>query len=91
MSDKERLGAAANVLIPAYLLLLQLGYEVRCEHSSDGRETWWATRAGLELWATDTLALLGLHCLHQERGANWKASDDQIAEFLQRFHGGGPG
>ena len=49
------------------------------------------TRAGLELWAADTLALLGLHCLHQERGANWKASDDQIAEFLRRFHGDGPG
>jgi hypothetical protein len=81
----EILTTAGNVLVPAYLALRQLGYEVRLEQGDDGRETWWATRHGLSLSADDPLALLGLHGLRQERGPDWKGTDDEIHAFLERF------
>jgi hypothetical protein len=86
----EVIAAEANVLVPAHLALVGLGYEVNVERSG-GRETWSATRGEVRLVADDTLALLGLHCLREERGPDWKASDAEIGEFLDRFGNGGPG
>jgi len=81
----ERIAGAGNVLVPAYLALLSLGYEVRMERDRDGRETWSASGHELHLSASDPLELLGLHCLRTERGADWKAGEVEIRDFLDRF------
>jgi hypothetical protein len=86
----ERLSVAGNVFAPAYLALRELGCAVHVQRDGDGRETWSATRGDLSLVAGDPLELLGLHCLHQERGPDWKASDAEIDDFRKRFGHGTP-
>ena len=86
MSDKIRLVDAANVLIPAYLTLIQQGYAVRRKADDQtSSETWIAEKDGVELVADDTLALLGLAALSDARAEQWNASDDEIEAFLKKF------
>lgn len=86
MKPKLMISDAGNVDVPAYLTLLQRGYAVRCKMSDDGTEELWiAENSTTELRADDPVALLGLAALVESRGTDWKASDEQIDEFLKRF------
>lgn len=83
---KLRIANAGNVTVPAFLELQKRGYDVRCEKSDDGsRETWLAESDAAQLLADDPVALLGLAALAESRGANWRAADSQIDDFLKRF------
>jgi hypothetical protein len=86
MKSKLKIADAGNVTVPAFLALEQRGYSVRCERSDDGsHETWIAESAYAELLAENLLALLGLAALAEARGSDWKASDAQIEDFLQKY------
>jgi len=75
-----RLAAAANLLTPAYLAILDRGYSVR----EDGGLLF-ATRGDDTFMAEDTILLLGVIALAEARGENWRATDEQIADFVARF------
>jgi hypothetical protein len=79
------LTTAGNVLIPAYLALVEKGYSVRREGTGD-QERWHAEKADRHFLAEDPLYLLGLVALYETRGEDWRATDEQIDGFLDR-HG----
>ena len=86
MKFKIKIADAGNVTVPAFLALKQRGYLVRCDRCDEAsEETWIAENADTELLADDLLALLGLAALVESRGSDWKASDAQIEEFLQKY------
>jgi hypothetical protein len=81
----QTIAAAGNTAVPAYVMLIKLGYEVdRIEQG--GEELWRAKKGTLQLLAESPLGLLGLSILSSERGPNWQASDCEIDEFLKRFY-----
>lgn len=84
---KPTLADAANTLVPAYLALLQRGLSVSCKPaSSDTEEGWWiAEDAAQRFVAADPLTLLGLVALYETRGSEWRASDEEIDQFLAEF------
>ncbi|MBH5389513.1 hypothetical protein [Bradyrhizobium diversitatis] len=82
---QERIAAAGNTDVPAYLTLTKLGYLVE-RINRDGQEHWTAKKGTLELIADGPLVLLGLSMLRTERGSGWQADDSEIDEFLSRFH-----
>lgn len=73
--------AAANVEVPAYLVLVERGYEVRC----DGRESWTACKDDSVFGGDGPIELLGVVTIFEHRGEDWKASDRAIADFLEMF------
>jgi hypothetical protein len=79
-----RLAAAANVEVPAILLLEQRGYAVTVTRSDDA-EQWIAARGEVELSGEGPLQLLGLASLAEARGASWRVTDEQIQDTLTRF------
>jgi hypothetical protein len=82
---QETTAAAGNTEIPAYLTLTKLGYSVdRVE--KDGEECWTAQKGSLRLMADCPLKLLGLSLVRSARGPRWQAIDNEIDEFLLRFH-----
>jgi hypothetical protein len=84
---KTRLTDAANTIVPAYLALLQRGLSV-CREPSAVTESgmlWVAEDAGHQFFAEDFVTLLGLVVMHQTRGPEWQASDDQIEQFIAEF------
>ena len=82
---QERIAAAGNTGVPAYLTLITLGYSVD-RIDLGGEEHWIATKGTLQLMANCPLELLGLSLLRSERGLHWRASDNEINEFLTRFY-----
>ena len=85
MSDTIKLATAGNVVVPAFLTLLQRGYSVRRDApSSPGQEALWhAEREGVHLIAEEPLSLLALAAIVESRGAEWRATDEQIESFLR--------
>ncbi|HLY80285.1 MAG TPA: hypothetical protein VKQ70_12970 [Caulobacteraceae bacterium] len=75
-----RLASAANLLTPAYLTLLDRGYDLRQEG-----DLLIAARGGDTFMAEDPITLLGVIAIAEARGENWQATDKQIDEFLVRF------
>jgi hypothetical protein len=85
---KRTLANAANTMVPAYLSLSQRGLSVYREPSAvtDSGMIWVAEDAGHRFIAEDLVTLLGLVALHETRGPQWQASDDEIKRFLEEFH-----
>jgi hypothetical protein len=83
----DHIGNAANALIPAYLALQSKGYRVSWKRgdSSPDDETWFAEGPLGSFTAEDPVELLGLVAMREERGASWKASDEQIDEFMAKY------
>ncbi len=77
------LAASANVLVPAILLLEAEGW--RLEHDPDATTSWRGRRNDVELLGDDPLQLLSLAAIADSRGANWRASDSEIADVVRRF------
>ena len=82
------LSAAANVVVPAYLVLRTKGYVVHCERSSDDSENWIAEGPLGRFGADDPITLLGVVSVVETRGASWPATDAELNAFLNAF--GGP-
>lgn len=81
-----KLAAAGNTLVPAYLTLKELGYEVwRRTTETDQDEIWAAAKDGNEFTADNPLELLGLVTMGETRGEEWLATDTEIEGFLKRF------
>lgn len=83
-----RIVAAGNTIVPAYLVLLEKGYQVSRLRTDDEVETWLAIKAGEEFVADDPLMLLGLVSLYEIRQEVWPAPDGEIDAFMERFYGG---
>jgi len=83
--DEIRLSAAGNTMAPCYYALRELGYTVKNNRSGE-TETWYAEKEGQKLAAMDPCMLLGLAKLIEMRGRQWRVSDEQIDEFLNRFY-----
>lgn len=74
------ISAAANVEVPAYLSLKEMGFEIACIDNS-----WTAKKRGLELIGNSPLEVLGLAAMYERRGERWQAADDQINSFLAEY------
>ena len=74
------LSAAGNTEVPAYLGLLEKGYDV-----SVLNDRWIAQRPELQFSAESPLQLLGLVTLFEARGEAWQASDAEVDHFINRF------
>jgi hypothetical protein len=79
--------SASNVLVPAYLALIEKGYRVkRLSPAKRGEpEEWCATKGRSRFLAEDTLSLLGLVSLYEVRGRTWRASDTELESFFEQF------
>jgi hypothetical protein len=87
MSHKEKIASAGNVLVPAFLSLKEMGYLVERvkSDSPDGKDFWRAENEQLELIAEDPVTLLALATIYATRGKNWKASDSEIDDFIEKY------
>ncbi|RYG60377.1 hypothetical protein EON80_24785 [bacterium] len=84
MDSKLRIFTAGNVFVPAYLALKQKGFTVWEEGTAE-RETWYAEDATRLFIAEDPLSLLGLVAMHETRGDDWMAEDEEIDAFMAEF------
>ena len=74
------LASAANVDTPAYLTLLSKGYALKLQGSL------WIAEKGEDSFIGDNpIELLGLISLAEVRGENWRASDEEIQQFMDKF------
>jgi hypothetical protein len=73
--------AAANVEVPAYLVLREKAYTV----TPPGNDGWYAEKDGLRFQAESLIELLGLVSMYEERGTNWAAADQEIDDFLAKY------
>lgn len=89
MADKVRIAAAGNTVTPAYLTLIESGYTVSMKppESDSDDELWFAENDRLEVIGDSPLELLALVRLFEARGPDWRAGDDEIDQFLERFYG----
>ena len=87
MSDTIKLATAGNVVVPAFLALQQRGYSVRRDSQSSfsHEPLWHAERAGVHLTAEEPLSLLALAAIVESRGAEWRATDEQIESFMREY------
>ena len=79
--SQPTLCAAANVEVPAYLVLRQKAYTV----TAPGNDGWYAEKGSLRFQAESLIELLGLVSMYEERGTNWAAADQEIDDFLAKY------
>ncbi|MCO4855220.1 hypothetical protein MKD49_01855 [Herbaspirillum sp. WGmk3] len=72
--------AAANVEVPAYLVLSQKAYIV----TATGNDGWYAEKDGMSFQAESLIELLGLVSMYEARGPKWAAADQEIDDFLPK-------
>ena len=82
-NDKPvKIAATANTLAPAWRVLVSKGWDVE-RHYDEPTERWTAKRGPIELSAQDVLQLLGLVCVYNSRGDEWRPTDDEVRDFLK--------
>lgn len=86
MSEEVKISAAANVEIPAYLTLREKGYKVYWKRTDEEKEYWYAEKDNLNFMAEGPIELLGVVGVYELRGQNWKASDAEIDEFMEKYN-----
>ena len=84
MTPKIIISTSGNVIVPAYLTLLQKGYLVTSIKEGT-KDEWIAENEKCGLIAEDPLTLLGLVNIYEIRGNSWKASDEQTDRFLENY------
>ncbi|BDM81347.1 hypothetical protein [Acaryochloris marina] len=83
-----KIASMANVEVPAILALESMGFTITSRVvNADQEMAWTASGNSDEYIAEDPLSLLGLVKLHEVRGDNWKASDDEIDKYLPMLEG----
>ncbi|CAL2082940.1 hypothetical protein [Tenacibaculum sp. 190524A05c] len=73
----NRIAVAGNVVPPVYHLILEKGYRIKFKDNYIV-----ATKNNIELIAQDFVELGGLVFLFENKGENWKVSDDKIDDCL---------
>lgn len=79
------IAAAGNTEVPAYLALVDLGFKISVRNLEKGAQIWTAAKNDLQVSGESPLELLALIKLIECRGENWKASDDEINDFLSKY------
>ncbi len=74
--------AAGNTVAPAIQTLRSLGYKVTL---SNGTPLLIAEKDGNLFVADDPVTVLGLIKMHEIRGDNWQASDEELEEVRREF------
>ena len=74
------LSDAANLMAPAYQVILAKGYSVRAE-----QDLMVAVKGDDRFVAENPVALLGVIALAEARAEHWQATDAEIAEFMALF------
>ncbi len=74
--------AAGNTVVPAILLIRQMGYTVTIDSSKGGCL---AEKDGNSFEAEDPVMVLGLIKLFEIKGENWMASDEEIEKVLREI------
>jgi hypothetical protein len=82
----EHITNAGNVEVPAYLALQQLGFALEQKVHTEDSEFWIATKNGLSFSGSSTLEVLGLCLMRSTRGAEWKATDEEINRYLRTYY-----
>ena len=77
-----QLSNAGNVVIPSIKVLLDLGYKITKDPSTD---IFRAEKDGNVFTAEDPVALLGLVKLFELRGKNWRVSDKDLDDIGNRY------
>jgi hypothetical protein len=80
----EKIPEGANTEVPAYLALVREGFRVE-RHIIAGHEEWLAKRGNVRISGSSTVELLGLSSMRDQRGPEWKATDTEIAKFLELY------
>lgn len=80
-----KLVAAGNIVVPAYLIIKEMGYIITVKDLSDKEQQWSAAKDGNEFIASDPVQVLALIKLYEVRGKSWQASDLEVDEFLQKY------
>ena len=81
------LAAAGNVVVPAFLILRDKGFTLKCKPGLGAeREVWTATKRELSFVGDGPLELLGLVAIYEARGTQWQAPDDEIEAFLAEYY-----
>lgn len=84
----QSITAAGNTEVPAFLTIKALGLEVERKFL-DGdreRELWIARSEQAQFSAGSLLELLGLYTMYCQRGQSWRASDEEIDDFLVDYY-----
>jgi hypothetical protein len=83
---KEYISAAGNTEVPAYLVLKAKGYQITVTSIKGSQEqTWSAENDRVCLRAEGPIELLGMVSMYEKRGSSWRASDEEIDDFVKRF------
>ncbi|AFY38599.1 hypothetical protein Lepto7376_2312 [[Leptolyngbya] sp. PCC 7376] len=80
-----RIAYTGNTEVPAYLSLVSLGFEISVKDTENQTQIWKATNGKLEVVGEAPLELLALIKLIECRGEDWKASDREINEFINKY------
>ncbi len=80
-----KISAAGNTEVPAYLALVELGFEITTSSHGNEVESWIARNGETELIGDGPFELLALVKLIECRGKNWKASDEEIDDFVGKY------
>lgn len=75
-----KISAAGNLEVPAYLTLKELGYEV-----IENNDTWTASKNQNSFNGNSPLEILGAIKVFEIRGDNWRATDNEIEDFIKLF------
>jgi hypothetical protein len=83
---KEYIATAGNTEVPAYLVLKAKGYQITVTPIEGSHEqTWSAENDTVCLSAAGPIELLGMVSMYESRGADWRAPDEAIDDFVKRF------
>ena len=83
-----KIASAANVEIPAILVLESMGLTVKSRVvNADQEMIWEATGDGNEYVAEDPLSVLGLVKLIEVCGEDWSVSDVEIDKYMPMIEG----
>lgn len=80
--------AAANIIVPAFLVLEQLGFTVTVDEGAEVSRVR-ARRGDEEFVADDPITILGLVKLIESRTWDWKPTDEEIDQTIKRYNLGG--
>lgn len=86
MKDIETIAYSGNTEVPCYLTSKSLGFEFSRVNEGTGKELWVAENSTIRFVASNQLELLGLICMRECRGVNWKANDEEIDSYLSQYY-----
>ncbi|SEB45922.1 hypothetical protein SAMN04489761_0843 [Tenacibaculum sp. MAR_2009_124] len=81
MSRFITIASAGNTEPPAYKLIIDKGYRIEKK-----KDSILAKKDNLVFSAYGALELLGLICLYETKGDNWRVDDDIIDEYCNLFN-----